>query len=118
MKTNSRKEPIQTILVVGDDEAVLKTVVAILEHANFRVLSADSSEGALKLAGETGGKIHMLLSAVDMPQMSGPDLGETLKKNQARHTRYVDVGWNKWKSTGAQLRLGLYSEGICSDEAG
>jgi DNA-binding NtrC family response regulator len=72
---------------VDDDETVLKTSVAILEHANFRVLSANSAAGALKLAQETEGEIHMLLSEVDMPQMSGPDLGEALKKT--RHDIHV-----------------------------
>src|SRR4029077_9567323 len=35
-----------------------------------------------KLAAETDGKIHMLLSDVDMPQMSGPDLGQSLKQTR------------------------------------
>jgi two-component system cell cycle sensor histidine kinase/response regulator CckA len=76
-----------TILVVDDNEAVLKTLVAILDDAKFRVLSANSAIGALKLAEETNGKIHMLLSEVDLPEMSGPDLGETLKKT--RHDIHV-----------------------------
>jgi DNA-binding NtrC family response regulator len=71
---------LETILVVDDNEAVLKVVVAILEFANFHVLSADSGASALKLARETEGKIDLLLSDVDMPLLSGPDLGEALKK--------------------------------------
>ena len=47
---------------------------------NFRVLSADSGPAALKLAEETDTRIDLLLSDVEMPQMSGPDLGESLKK--------------------------------------
>jgi len=51
----------------------------ILEAENFRVLSACSGPSALKLAGESTETIHLLLSDVDMPEMSGPDLGEALK---------------------------------------
>ena len=67
------------ILVVDDDELVLKVVVAILKAANFKVLSADSGASAIELAEEKR-QIDMLLSDVDMPGMSGPDLGEALKK--------------------------------------
>jgi DNA-binding NtrC family response regulator len=76
----SLKGPLETLLVVDDDEMVLKVVVAILERANFRVLSAHSGADAMKLAEETDQKIHLLLSDVDMPLMSGPELGQTLKK--------------------------------------
>jgi DNA-binding NtrC family response regulator len=93
--TGSRKETLQTILVVDDDESVLKTVVAILEHATFRVLSAHNADGALTLALETGGEIHMLLADVDMPEMSGPDLGETLKKTRPNiHVMLMSGGTN------------------------
>jgi DNA-binding NtrC family response regulator len=71
---------LETLLVVDDDQSVRNLVVAILERANFRVLSARSGAEAIKLAGETEQKIHLLLSDVDMPQMSGPELGTALKK--------------------------------------
>ena len=76
----SLKGTFETILVVDDHESVLNSVVAVLEHANFRVLSADSGANAIKLAGKTDGRIDLLLSDVDKPNMSGPDLGEALKK--------------------------------------
>ena len=76
------KETLDTILVVDDHEAVLNSVVAVLEHANFVVLSANSGANAIKLAANTDGKIDLLLSDVDMPHMSGPDLGEALKKTR------------------------------------
>jgi DNA-binding NtrC family response regulator len=77
---NSLKGTLETLLVVDDNQFVLKTVVAILQHANFRVFSAQSGADAIKLAGETDQKIDLLLSDVDMPHMSGPDLGTALKK--------------------------------------
>ena len=79
---DSLKNTPETILVVDDNKEVLNMVVVVLEDANFRVLSAGSGAEALKLAGETDGKIHMVLSDVDMPQMSGPDLGQSLKKTR------------------------------------
>ena len=59
---------------------VLKVVVQILKLAKFQVLSAKSGADAIVLAKKTKGRIDLLLSDVDMPQLSGADLGETLKK--------------------------------------
>jgi two-component system cell cycle sensor histidine kinase/response regulator CckA len=78
----SNKGTLETILVVDDDEAVRKTVVTLLENANFRVLSADGATDAIKRAGETQDQIHLLISGVDLSEMSGPDLGNALKKTR------------------------------------
>ena len=75
-------QSVETILVVDDDAAVLKSVASILRQANFRVLSASSGPAALKLAKATEGEIQLLLSDVDMVPLSGPDLGETLKQTR------------------------------------
>ena len=74
------KVKLETILVVDDDALVLRIVSAILKDANFRVLSSNNGANAIQLAAETEGRIDLLLSDVDMPLMSGPDLGEALKK--------------------------------------
>jgi hypothetical protein len=81
--SNSAAESLETILVVDDDEGVLGVVVAILKKARFRVLTAKNGPTAIKLADETGERIHLLLSDLDMPEMSGADLGEELKKTRA-----------------------------------
>lgn len=72
----------ETILIVDDNASVLKTVAKIVAMAGYQVLSADGGVAALKLANNTGQQIDLLLSDVDMPGMSGPDLGEALKKER------------------------------------
>jgi two-component system cell cycle sensor histidine kinase/response regulator CckA len=72
----------ETILVVDDNVGVLNIVVKILTAANFLVLSALNGEAALALALKHRGTIDLLLSDVDMPAMSGPELGEALKKSR------------------------------------
>jgi len=85
---------LETILVVDDNKFVLDTVVAILEAEHFRVLSVDSGRAALKLA-ETNQAIDLLLSDVEMPEMSGPDLGEALKKARPKmHVMLMSGGNN------------------------
>ena len=73
-------EKLETILVVDDTPIVLSVVVAILDNANFNVLEAKSGEEAIKVAKNHPGKISLLLSDIQMPSMTGPELGETLKK--------------------------------------
>jgi len=81
MPTRS-KETLETILVVDDNASVLRVVATILENSDFRVLPADSAAAALRLAEVTDEKIDLLLSDVEMPQISGPDLGEMMKKTR------------------------------------
>jgi DNA-binding NtrC family response regulator len=75
-------DSLDTILVVDDTEIVRKSVVEFLERANFQVLAADCAASAIKLAQETDTTIDLLLSDVDMPDMSGPDLGQLLKQGR------------------------------------
>ena len=70
----------ETILVVDDNKQILRCVVEILERANFHLLSANDGADAIRVAAEIDGRIDLLLSDVDMPSMSGPDLGEALKR--------------------------------------
>lgn len=73
---------LETILVVDDNISVLKLVAEILKHAHFHVLSAHDGAEAIDLAAKTEGRIDLLLSDVDMPRLSGPDLGLRLKKTR------------------------------------
>jgi two-component system, cell cycle sensor histidine kinase and response regulator CckA len=73
---------LETILVVDDNAVVLQVVGQILRAAHFQVLFADSGANAIALAKTTKGRIDLLLSDIDMPLMSGPDLGVILKKTR------------------------------------
>ena len=72
----------ETILVVDDNASVLKAAVEILKNAHFKVLSAADGAGAVELANKTEGRVDLLLTDVDMPLVSGPDLGLKLKKTR------------------------------------
>ena len=86
---------LETILVVDDNKAVCKFIVAILEQAQFHVISADNGPNAIELAKETVGRIDLLLSDIDMPLMSGPDLGQALKVTRPNlHVMLMSGGSN------------------------
>ena len=71
-----------TILVVDDNEAILRLVVKILKDAGYHVFAAENGSNAIRLATATEERIDLLLSDVDMPLMSGPELGAELKKSR------------------------------------
>jgi two-component system, cell cycle sensor histidine kinase and response regulator CckA len=69
----------EVILAVDDEPLVLRIVSEILVNASYRVLCASSPQEALELARRTAGPIHLLLSDVVMPGMSGPCLADALE---------------------------------------
>ena len=71
-----------TILVVDDNETVLRLMVSILKKADYHVFAAENGSNAIRLATATKETIDLLLSDIDMPLMSGPELGEELKKSR------------------------------------
>jgi len=77
--TQPDKNSLETILVVEDHPVVLEAVRSILERAGFRVLTAASSVEAIKLERKFDETIHLLLSDVMMPDMSGPAIAKILK---------------------------------------
>ena len=67
------KKKLETILVVEDSEILRTFIVAILDRADFNVISADSGPHAIELAETMEGRIDLLLTDWDMPEMSGID---------------------------------------------
>jgi PAS domain S-box-containing protein len=68
----------ETILVVEDEEALRTLISDQLARGGYEVLSAQDGHQALALAGEFKDRIHMLLTDVVMPGISGPALARKL----------------------------------------
>jgi CheY-like chemotaxis protein len=68
----------ETILVVEDEEAVCNIAKRILSGAGYTVLTAASPNDALLICNAHQGEVHLLLTDVVMPQMSGRVLAERL----------------------------------------
>lgn len=64
----------ETILVVEDEPEVQRVVCITLEMQGYRVLSALTSEEALRIVEDSSIQIDLLLSDVVMPLTSGPQL--------------------------------------------
>ncbi|HEY7727199.1 MAG TPA: ATP-binding protein, partial [Candidatus Eisenbacteria bacterium] len=68
----------ETILLVEDDADVLALTRELLGALGYHVLTADSGDAALRVAGESPSPIHLLLTDVVMPRMGGRELAARL----------------------------------------
>ncbi|MFW5791752.1 MAG: transporter substrate-binding domain-containing protein [Desulfohalobiaceae bacterium] len=69
----------ETVLIVEDKPAVLALCREQVQSLGYTVLAAGSPGEAIKLAREHPGEIHLLLTDVVMPEMSGRELLERIK---------------------------------------
>ncbi|WP_408999260.1 PAS domain S-box protein [Syntrophus buswellii] len=68
----------ETILVVEDEEAILKMNIMMLQELGYTALASSCPDDALRIAGEHPGEIHLLLTDVVMPRMNGLELSRSL----------------------------------------
>jgi two-component system cell cycle sensor histidine kinase/response regulator CckA len=68
----------ETILLVEDDYQVRVVARDILRRSGYHVIDARNAGDALLHSEKEPGTIHLLLSDVVMPQMSGPELAKRL----------------------------------------
>jgi CheY-like chemotaxis protein len=66
------------VLVVEDEPAVLTLSRRALEAQGYVVLAASDAAAALRIVERHGGTIHMLLTDVVMPGLSGRELADRL----------------------------------------
>ncbi len=70
----------ETILIVEDDEGVRGLARLVLRDAGYRVLEAGNGLEAIQISQQHEGPIHLMLSDVVMPQMSGSDLARRIAR--------------------------------------
>jgi PAS domain S-box-containing protein len=72
----------ETVLLVEDAAAVRAVTKQVLERQGYTVLEAADGEAALQLAQRHRGPIHLLLTDVVMPRVSGRELAEQLTRSR------------------------------------
>jgi CheY-like chemotaxis protein len=70
----------ETVLLVEDEEEVRELASGFLTSAGYRVVTAQDGAEALEIAHRLRETIHLLVTDVVMPNMSGPELVKKLKR--------------------------------------
>src|SRR2546430_11901630 len=96
------------LIVVEDVEAVRAVTRRMLERYGYRVLEAADGEAAIRLAANSAEHIHLLLTDVVMPNVSGRDLAEMFAKTFPSSKVLFMSGY----TDDAIVRHGILQEGI------
>ncbi len=73
-----RSRGTETILVVEDEQGVRELVAEMLRQQGYEVLKAADGAEAIRISEQHQGLIHLLVTDVVMPQMSGKQLADNL----------------------------------------
>src|SRR5207253_2962976 len=74
----------ETILLVEDEDSVRGLTSRVLQSYGYKVLEAADGAEALRLAQDNRQSIHLLLSDVVMPELSGLELAHRLTRHRPR----------------------------------
>ena len=72
----------ETILIVDDSPSIRQLIVDILKPLGYKCLQAGSGKDAIDAVREYSGEVHLLLTDVVMPGMSGRDLSTIIVKER------------------------------------
>ena len=94
------------LLIVDDEQTIRKLCVTVGEALGFICLEADSGESALTLLEEQ--PVHMILSDMVMPHMSGLEFLERAKKLLPRIEVALMTGHGSIETAVQAMKLGAY----------
>jgi two-component system, NtrC family, response regulator AtoC len=102
----SRDELRVRLLIVDDEQTIRKLCITVGEALGFICLEAESGESALALLEEQ--PVHMILSDMVMPHMSGLEFLERAKKLLPRTEVALMTGHGSIETAVQAMRLGAY----------
>jgi two-component system, cell cycle sensor histidine kinase and response regulator CckA len=95
----------ETILVVEDEDPVRMLLRRILVDHGYQVLEARDGADGLRRSQEHGGEIHLLLTDVVMPEMTGPELAQRVAAQRPATRVLFMTGYTEHGPTGAEALL-------------
>jgi CheY-like chemotaxis protein len=80
----SRRRGTETVLVVEDEPAALELVAEVLRESGYQVLVASNGDEAVSVAVRARAPIHLLLTDVVLPRLSGQIVAERVRTTHPR----------------------------------
>jgi DNA-binding transcriptional ArsR family regulator len=81
-KLMARSDGAETILIVEDQEATAQITRILLESWGYRVIETHCPEDAISLFDRDGESVHLLLTDVSMPGMTGHQVASGLARGR------------------------------------
>jgi DNA-binding NtrC family response regulator len=107
VNTPSSKEDLRIrLLIVDDEQSIRKLCVTVGEALGFVCLEAESGESALALLEEQA--VHIVLTDMVMPHMSGLEFLEKVKKLLPRTEIALMTGHGSIETAVQAMKLGAY----------
>ncbi len=74
----------EVILLVDDNKPIRSAIGAFLEMKGFTVLQAGSGKEGLEISHNENGPIHLIITDMVMPEMSGPELADRMESERPK----------------------------------
>ena len=101
----------ETILVVEDEEGVRQLASTFLSEKGYLVLQASNGAEALEVAARHAGPIHLVLTDMVMPRMSGREMAEQLTETRREAKFLFMTGYAEYLGNrGSEQRPGRLAE--------
>jgi len=94
------------LLIVDDEQAIRRLCMTVGESLGFSCLEAESGEAALALLDER--PVHMILTDMVMPRMTGLEFLEQVKRTYPRLEVAVMTGHGSVETAVQAMKLGAY----------
>jgi len=107
MKTTATSSDVvlpPVILCVDDETNILNSLQRLLRRQSYKVLTADSGEGGLKILEQE--KVDLVISDMRMPEMNGAQFLEQVRQRWPNTMRVLLTGFADVESTMAAINKG------------
>ena len=95
------------VLLVDDEESIRSATESVLQSEGFKVETAMNGKQALDLFNESPGKFDLIITDLSMPEMSGLELSEGIRKLNTKVPIILSTGQ-------LEIEKGFNMEGITS----
>ncbi|SRR5579883_2349811 len=93
-----------TLLLIDDEEMILRSLQRVLEDDGYEILTATSGQNALKILSDT--PVQVIISDQRMPNMTGSELFAQVKKKYPETIRIILSGYTDFEAVKSAINDG------------